>query len=336
MPDNTPQNGTQTNSSSESLTVEGGRDMFLADLFEGDGNDESPEANPQEVTDDSDAEGGEGEEPEATDGADESDEGSELEDPEQEEDSQPQSFTVTVDGKKEKVTLDELLKGYSRTADYTRKTQLTAAEKKAAADEAKSAREAREQHLTKVKEFEAALDTFGPKEPDWAKIREETPEDLPTIHAQWQIYQAERKKLADEKATLEKKSKDDADNEFKALIQRERQLAQEAIPEFKDKVKGKKLYDEMRDYAAAAGFTPEEFNGMFDHRALRIIADAVRFKRGETRRSALPQKEPVLRAGGKQQMSSGTKALLEANKRLNKEGTVEAGAAYFKELLRSK
>lgn len=38
-------------------------------------------------------------------------------------------FTVKVDGVEEAVTLDELLNGYSRQADYTRKTQEIAAER---------------------------------------------------------------------------------------------------------------------------------------------------------------------------------------------------------------
>ena len=45
------------------------------------------------------------------------------EDEESEEQEQPQTFTVKLDGKAVSVTLDELQKGYSRTQDYTRKTQ---------------------------------------------------------------------------------------------------------------------------------------------------------------------------------------------------------------------
>lgn len=43
------------------------------------------------------------------------------------------SFTVKVDGKTQEVTLDELLKGYQRQSDYTRKTQDLKAERDRAA-----------------------------------------------------------------------------------------------------------------------------------------------------------------------------------------------------------
>jgi hypothetical protein len=48
-----------------------------------------------------------------------------------EEQEQPQVFSVKVDGKEVEVTLDELQKGYSRTQDYTRKTQQIAEARKA-------------------------------------------------------------------------------------------------------------------------------------------------------------------------------------------------------------
>lgn len=53
------------------------------------------------------------------------------------------TFEVTVNGKVEKVPLSELQKGYSRTQDYTQKTQRLAAE--------------RQQILNQVAEYEAAL-----------------------------------------------------------------------------------------------------------------------------------------------------------------------------------
>lgn len=53
------------------------------------------------------------------------------------------SYDVTINGKVEKVPLSELLKGYSRTQDYTQKTQRLAAE--------------RQQVLSQVQEYEAAL-----------------------------------------------------------------------------------------------------------------------------------------------------------------------------------
>lgn len=66
------------------------------------------------------------------------DEGSEEEQPEESEEQQeeqpsapePQKFTVKVDGVEQEVTLDELMQGYMKGADYTRKTQALAEERR--------------------------------------------------------------------------------------------------------------------------------------------------------------------------------------------------------------
>lgn len=62
----------------------------------------------------------EADEVDAEDGADEQGD---------EDDANPQRFTIKVDGQEREVPLDELLSGYQRQADYTRKTQELAAER---------------------------------------------------------------------------------------------------------------------------------------------------------------------------------------------------------------
>ena len=47
-----------------------------------------------------------------------------------EETSTGDSYTVKIDGREERVSLDELQNGYQRQADYTRKTQELASERK--------------------------------------------------------------------------------------------------------------------------------------------------------------------------------------------------------------
>ena len=49
-----------------------------------------------------------------------------VEDNQTEETQEPQSYTVKVDGQNVEVSLEELQAGYSRQADYTRKSQVLA------------------------------------------------------------------------------------------------------------------------------------------------------------------------------------------------------------------
>jgi hypothetical protein len=66
--------------------------------------------------------------------------------PDEQAEPEPRKFKVKVDGQDTEVTEDELLKGYSRTQDYTRKTQKVAEERKAV--ERRSSAQVRDERAT--------------------------------------------------------------------------------------------------------------------------------------------------------------------------------------------
>jgi predicted ribosome quality control (RQC) complex YloA/Tae2 family protein len=61
-------------------------------------------------------------------------------------------YKVTVDGQEQEVTLDELMKGYSRQSDYTRKTEKLSQERKSL--EEKNAEALRRSEEAKIKRDE--------------------------------------------------------------------------------------------------------------------------------------------------------------------------------------
>ncbi len=74
----------------------------------------------------------------------------ELSEEVQEEVQEPQRFRVKVDNEELEVDLDELIKGYSRTSDYTKKTQNLAEQRKAV-----------ESERTKIEEAAKLRDTYA-------------------------------------------------------------------------------------------------------------------------------------------------------------------------------
>jgi hypothetical protein len=85
------------------------------------------------------------------------------EDEESEEQEQPQTFTVKLDGKEVSVTLDELQKGYSRTQDYTRKTQQIAEVRKQVEQETQAVRAERQQYAQLLGALQAQLQATEPQ-----------------------------------------------------------------------------------------------------------------------------------------------------------------------------
>ena len=105
-----------------SITVNEAAQSFATMLDAQEGVDTGAEAQPEEGQPDSESE--EVESAETQDETEESSEEVEGEDEEYEEEApRDEKFVVKVDGKEIEVPKEELIRGYQREADYTRKTQ---------------------------------------------------------------------------------------------------------------------------------------------------------------------------------------------------------------------
>ena len=99
------------------------------------------------------------------------------EDEQPEEEEQPQVYTVKVDGKEIEVTLDELQKGYSRTQDYTRKTQQVAEIRKQVEAETAAIRAEREQYAQLLGALQQQLESANEPQVDLDRLYQEGWED---------------------------------------------------------------------------------------------------------------------------------------------------------------
>ncbi len=211
-----------------------------------------------------------------------------------EEVEQPQKFTVKVQGEEVSVTLDELQKGYSREADYTRSKQALAAEKatweavreqalKAEREALAAEREQAKQALTGWQQFIEAQ--FGNKE-YWDNLYRENP-------GKWA---ADRQTLAEQLRDIEGKQsklqKEDADKQAADLRTKqatEFQKLVSAVPEWADQTKLSEGYQKIANYAVQVrGYTAEDLQSLaYDHRLALVLKDAAAFH-------ALQQKKPEI------------------------------------------
>ena len=115
---------------------------FASLLAVEDGEPAAGEALQEEETSSTEVEASETEDEVAAEQDAEAESESEEEAEPEEEEAAPATYRVKVDGEEVEVTLDELQKGYSRTQDYTRKTQALAEQRKAAEPRCRTARAA--------------------------------------------------------------------------------------------------------------------------------------------------------------------------------------------------
>lgn len=202
----------------------------------------------------------------------------EAESQEEEVEEQPR-YRVKVSGEEVEVSLDELLNGYSRTADYQKKTQSLAEQRKAVEadrvkiDEAAKTRETYAQRLQVIEQLLQQQD----QNQDLASLKSEDPIAYAVAMGekmerdkQLQAVQMERQRVQQEQQSY-------TQAQLQKHIQAEQAKLVEAIPEFKDDVKAEVVRRDIRNYAKSQGFTDQELSQVYDSRAVLALYKAAQY-----------------------------------------------------------
>lgn len=308
--------------------------------------DESPPVDPkkkstvQSVEDEpADPQDDESDDPESDDEPDESDE-ADGEPDESDTDEDEDVFDVTVDGETVQVTFDELLKGYSRTADYTRKTQAAADERRRIAErEAEletdlgASREKRQRYDGQLEVLEALLRDAHPKEPDPA-LRRSDPAEFAAQEAEFSAHQRRLSAVEQERVRLRQEQAEEQQTRVQKLVRDENAKLLKAIPEWTDAEQRRKGQQELLEYIGQYGYTPDDLRNTVDHRLFVILQKAMKYDRA-TKRTPKPRKgpkSPTVRPGSGIPRRRGS-VKDAARKRLAQTGSIADGARVLEEAL---
>lgn len=256
---------------------------------------------------------------------------------EAEEEEQPQVFTVKVDGKEIEVTLDELQKGYSRTQDYTRKTQQIAETRKQVEAEAAAIRAEREQYAQLLGALQQQLESADEKPVDWERLYAEDP--IEWVRQRELARDKEQKKLAiqSEQQRLSQLTAQQRAEELKATLAEQQAALIQAVPEWKDEKKAKAEKALLIEFGQKVGYSEEELKNVFDHRAVVTLRKAALYDQMMSKRKDI---KPVVNNGPRPvkpsaagRVSSSTEAT-RAKQRLAKTGRVDDAASAIELLLK--
>lgn len=270
------------------------------------------------------------------DKAEQSDEPEDGEQSEAEEDAeapeeQPELYTVKVAGEEVQVTLDEALKGYSREQDYTRKTQALAEESKA---EKAAIAAARDEYLGKLQTVEKIIEANQPRVDQ--SLRYTNPGEWSAQMQQHQQWAEQRRAVASETERLNAEQAQEQARERETIAARESEALLAALPEWKDPAIAKAETAALREYGQSIGFTDAELDDVLDHRAVRVLRDAMAYRNLKTKsgqvRSAVEAKK-VAKPGATSAPPSKTQDLQRAKQRLRQSGSVDDAEAAILRML---
>lgn len=247
--------------------------------------------------------------------------------------SQPRTFKVKVNGQEIEVTEDEVLKGYSRTEDYTRKTQQLAEQRKTFEEqEVAAVRAERNQYATYLEQLKTALKEISPAEPDWQALRTQvSPEQFAAELLNWQQNQKRIEHISGEHAKVKAQQDADAQHGFAKYVQEQQAKLADAIPDMKDPEKSKSIKTNLMEYGKSRGFTEQDLAQVTDHRLVLLLHDAMIGQKAREKAPEIKNKiEKAIEASspGSRAPAVKTDALKAAQSRLKSTNSVDdAGKA---------
>ncbi len=191
---------------------------------------------------------------------------------ESEEQEEPPRYRVKVDNEEVEVTLDELLKGYSRTSDYTKKTQTLAEQRKQVEAERQRIEEAaklRDQYAQRLSVIEQML--ASQPEEDLTSLKETDPIGYTMKIAERMEREKQVQAIRAEQQQIAQKQQAEYQENLRRHLASEAEKLSQAIPEMSDPVKGEVIRKEIKDFARSIGWSEQELAQIYDHRAVLAL-----------------------------------------------------------------
>ena len=250
------------------------------------------------------------------------------------ESSEQPLYRVKVQGDELEVTLDELLQGYQREADYTRSKQDLSLEKSRYNDLLQESQTEINQKLNKLNELTQSAQVELNNEYsniDFEKLYEDDPVEASRL-------EHKMRKRAENLNQINHETLQAQTVELKKYVEAQEKKIVRLIPEFSDVTKAKALKNDMKHYLSGVGFNAQEIDTVYDHRQVLLIRDALAY---DKIRKANPRvKKQVVNAprvikSGSAKSKSDVSSKLKADKlnRLKKTGATRDAASIFKDYL---
>ena len=228
---------------------------------------------------------------------------------------------IIVNGEKIDVDLDELKAGYQKDADYRRKTEELAIDKRQLASDKDRLTKDYSTKLEDLNNLTMTLNAevnseLSSKELD--KLFDEDPTEAAKLERQIRrrketIVQAQRKLRTHQ------------EHQFQEIVREEQKKVAIKHPDFADPVKGSTLKTNMRNYLVGRGFNDQEVNQVYDSRMFEVIMDAMTHQNNEKLKPTLVSKKvkpsKVIKSGIKESRDDKiSQNRLEKIKRLQRSG----------------
>ena len=250
---------------------------------------------------------------------------------------QDSTYKVKVAGQELDVTLDELKNGYSRDADYRRKTEELSYDKKQFMSESEKQRQDYSSKLNELNQLMSVAQQQLNTEinsVDLEKLYEEDPTEAARIEHR---LRRKQEKLNSAMA----KTQSEQNKQFENFLSDQKNKLVTKLPEFSDPDKASKLKSSMKTTLNNYGFNDQEISQVYDHRIIVLVNDAMKYRNMQNSKPNLAKK---ISKPGKVFSSGVKKDKTELNfskrkeklSRLKKTGNIKDATSIFLDMVNNK
>ena len=291
------------------------------------GGDDAPEEGQAEEQPEQENEGVEQQEEQYDDGSEES-----------ESEPEEKRFNVKVAGEDKELTLTELKSLAQQGADYTKKTQQVAEQRKAVEAEQRAIEEAkymRDAYAERLQAMEQLLSSQQPQE-DLESLKESDPIGYAVRVAEMsqnkeKLYaiQAERQRIAELQQAEQQQG-------MQQYLSQQASVLSETLPEYSDPVKGEKLRSDLRSFAKNLGFSDQELSAVRDARHVMALYKAMQYDKLQQSKPQLNKRvsePPKTIKSGNSNTAVNTDQAKKTMAQLQKSGKVRDAASVFENFI---
>lgn len=240
---------------------------------------------------------------EAEDADEADDEDHDDEDTDADDDAPEILHTVTVDGKPQQVTLDQLKQGYSGQAAIQKRFEEVASERKQVAAFAERLKSEAEIVLQTRQRIESGVG-IAPPQPPSRELFDRDPIGFMEAKLNYDEKVAEYQQTQQMLAHVQQQQQAQMQAQHQARIGEEMQYLTQSIPELADPEKATAYRDKLVKGAVEHyGLTAEMVQSESDHRAIRVLNDAIKYRemlaKSQGAQAKMQTARPVIKAGTK-------------------------------------
>jgi hypothetical protein len=255
-----------------------------------------------------------------------------------EQEEEPQTFTVKIDGKEVQVPLSELLNGYQRQSDYTKKTMEAAEQRKTADAVVQQAQQERQEYHSKLERMAAQLEGAIEQQSqiDWNALIESDPVEYLKQQQLFQQRQALYQQNMQERQKLAQQFQHEQAQAHQSYLAEQQENLLAKLPDWKDDAKAAADKASITKFLQEQGFEPEDISSIADHRHVLVARKAMLYDQLMAKANVQAKKvqeapQRVVKPGVTTNGNADGRTT--AAKNHAKSGTVESAAAVFAQFL---